>query len=128
MEIAMKNLHLKSSQQNHPQSSDPTHYQDGTQRPKAGPTLQSKAVSKNEIIITRSQFREAAWLFKQYGLQKPGWLRTRFMNNQRRRKALNEVLREASLDQALCGSAAKKDWSGLLHELWHQINEVPLCK
>lgn len=124
----MENSHLKSSQQNQSQTSKPTHYRDSEIGTKHQLTSQRKVVSKNKIIITHAQLREATWLFKQYNLKKPGWLRRRFVVNQRRRKLLNDVLSEASLDQSLCKVSIAKDWSGLLHALWHQINEVPPCK
>lgn len=129
MEIVMKNLYLKSSQQNRTQVPDPAYYRDVAQKPKQGSTLQRKVFSKSQIIITRPQLHEAAWLFKKYGLPKPGWLRERFRINQRRRRTLNGALREAGLDRVLCDSpVATQGWSGLLHTLWHQVNEVKLCR
>lgn len=92
------------------------------------PTLQRKVSSKIEITLGREQFNETRWLFNQYGLKTPSWLRGKFLLNQSRRKCLNDNLREAQLDKVFCGQCHDKDdWSGLLHSLWHDINGSPLC-
>lgn len=124
----MKNFHQESHFQNLKSKAKRIKLAPNPQTPEMDPTLQSKVSSRNEIVLTRKQLVEAKWLFKQCDIKKPTWLRRRTKLNQRRRKALNDVLREAGLDQTLCGTAATKDWSGLLHTLWHQVNEVPLCK
>lgn len=93
------------------------------------PTLQRKVSSKIEITITRKQLNKAKWLFEQAGKRKPDWLRQKFYINQRRRKCLNAELTDAQLDKVYCGHRQNpEDWDGLLHLLWHQINEVQSCK
>lgn len=97
----------------------------GVSKPKVGGTLYRKDSSKTQMNITRTQLHEASWLFTQYGLAKPGWLRRQFISNQRRRKLLNQVLWEAGLDRYWCGLQCHSgDWSGELHKLWHQLNGV----
>ncbi len=128
MELSVEKLHLGSDASNRVKPANPTHYQHSGQSPKPPPTLHHKVARKNEIIITSQQLRETKWLFRQYGLQKPGWVRTRFINNQRRRKALNDILVEAGLDYRCCGPPVGSDWAGQLHTLWHQINGGQSCK
>lgn len=92
-------------------------------------TLQRKVSSKIEITITPQQLGAISWLFFQAGEKKPGWLRQKFQLDQRRRKTLNVELIDAQLDKVYCGHPQNDlDWDGLLHQLWHQINGVPLCK
>lgn len=99
------------------------------QTPISNPTSQRKASGKIEITITPKQLLAATWLFKQAGLKKPGWLRQKFLLDQRRRKTLNVELKEAQLDRVYCGHTQNSnEWDGLLHQLWHQINGVPSCK
>jgi hypothetical protein len=94
----------------------------------SGTTLLIKVSSKNEIIISADQLREATWLFRQYGLVKPGWLRKQFLINQRRRKLLNDTFREAGMDGLWCGKLSKTDdWVSLLHGVWHEVNGRPPC-
>jgi hypothetical protein len=91
-------------------------------------TSQRKVSPKIEIKLGRKQFYETRWLFNQYGLKTPSWLRGKFLLNQYRRKCLNDNLREAQLDKAFCGHCQdKNDWSGLLHSLWHDINGGSSC-
>ena len=124
----MAKLHLRTSDQNHDNSDDHAQHQPGAQTAKVGSTLYRKVAPKNEIIITRQQLSDVSWLFRQYDLTKPGWLRTKFISNQRRRKVLNGVLVEAGLDSSCCNASLSSDWSGQLHSVWHQVNGVPLCK
>jgi hypothetical protein len=92
-------------------------------------TSQMKVSSKIEITITPQQLIAATWLFKQAEEKKPGWLRQKFLIDQRRRKTLNVELVDAQLDRAYCGHPQNDlDWDGLLHQLWHQINGVSPCK
>ena len=92
-------------------------------------TSQMKVSSKIEINITRQQLNKAKWLFEQSGKRKPDWLRQKFLIDQYRRKCLNTELAEAQLDVTYCGhNQNSKDWDGLLHQLWHQINGVSSCK
>lgn len=125
----MKNLKVKSHTQNTQTKSERTNYAPDTQTMIYDTTLQGKVKSKIEINITRHQLSKAKWLFEQAGKRKPDWLRQKFYINQRRRKALNNELMEAQLDEAYCGHAQNlEDWDGLLHKLWHQINGVSSCK
>jgi hypothetical protein len=120
--------YLKTNTQNNVKGTKRTNYAPDTVRQELTPTLYRKAASKNEVILSHTQLREASWLFNQYDIPKPGWLRTRFVINQHRRKLLNEVLWEASLDGCWCGpQRVNNDWSGQLHKLWHAINGVSLC-
>lgn len=91
--------------------------------PRIEPTLQRKVKPKSEIIITRVQLFWVTYLFKQYGLAKPHWLRRHFIINQRRRKLLNDVLYEANVGSDFCGQCTTTDdWSYHLHSLWHKCN------
>jgi hypothetical protein len=128
METIMETPYLQTSTQNYTKSSKRTNYPLIAVKQELPSTLYRKVAPKNEIILSRTQLREATWLFTQYDMPKPGWLRTRFVINQRRRKLLNEVLWEASLDNCWCGPhCANNDWSGQLHKLWHLVNSRPLC-
>lgn len=99
------------------------------QKPILGTSSQRKVSSKIETTITRQQLMAAKWLFDQYGIKPPTWLRQKFNINQRRRKTLNVQLLDAQLDRAYCGHNQNDlGWDGLLHQLWHQINGVPTCK
>lgn len=91
-------------------------------------TSQRKVSSKKEITLGRKQFNETRWLFNQYGLKTPSWLRGKFLLNQSRRKSLNDNLREAQLDKVFCGHCQdENDWATLLHLLWHNINGGSSC-
>jgi len=99
------------------------------QTPILSTSSKMKVSSKIEITITPKQLTAATWLFRQYDLKTPSWLRQKFHINQRRRKTLNVELIDAQLDRAYCGQTQNDlDWDGLLHQLWHQINGVPSCK
>lgn len=129
MEMQMENSYLESSPQN---LSFGAKWAMPALKPRTqelAPTLQRTVVAKNEIVLSQDQLREATWLFKQYGMQKPGWLRKRFYINQHRRKQLNHVLREAGLDRAWCQQLCCNDneWSGQLHRLWHTIQRGAPC-
>jgi hypothetical protein len=124
----MKDFKKESHIQNKQIKSEHTNSASDTQKAISDTTAQMKVKSKIEITITRQQLSTAKWLFEQAGKQKPSWLRQKFLLNQRRRKTLNVELMEAGLDKEYCGHAQNiKDWDGLLHELWHQVNEVPSC-
>ncbi len=100
----------------------------GTQKQVSSTTSQRKVSPKIEITLGRQQFKETRWLFNQYGLKTPSWLRGKFLLNQYRRKCLNDNLREAQLDKVFCGHCHdKNDWSGMLHSLWHDINGGSSC-
>lgn len=125
----MKNLYLATKPQKRihhaKQVLQPS---DGVER-KFVLTSQGKASPRTEIKLTGYQLRELAWLFAQYGQKKPGWLRRRYVTNQRRTKQLNQVLREAGLDGCWCATLSNNDdWDGTLHRLWHQVNGGTLCK
>jgi hypothetical protein len=128
MNMTMQNLSLQTSSQNRANDFGRNQHALCHIQQELVPTLQHKVTAKSEVSLTHAQLREAAWLFKQYDLQKPGWLRTRFVVNQRRRKQLNEVLREAGLDSNWCGTRCDADnWSALLHSLWHSVNGRHIC-
>ncbi len=96
---------------------------------KTASTLQGKTRRKNEIIITREQRKEASWLIKQAGYPAPAWLRQQFIANRERRSLINKVWKDAGLDGDFCYLVCRDDgWSGLVHQLWHQVNGVPPCK
>lgn len=91
-------------------------------------TSQMKVSSKIEITITRQQLIAAKWLFHQYELKPPSWLRQKFYIDQRRRKCLNVELMEAQLDRVFCNRYRNTDqWYDLLHKLWHDINGGSSC-
>ena len=91
-------------------------------------TSQVEVKNKNEIIICDAQFKEIKWLFSQYDIEKPGWLRRKFRINQRRRKCLNDVIGEAQLDRIYCDTECLNgDWSMQIHHIWHDINGVIRC-
>ncbi len=126
--MTTQNLSLQTSCQNRANVFDGNEHALYSAQQELVPTLRCEVRAKSEVSLTRAQLNEATWLFKQYGLQKPGWLRTRFVVNQRRRKQLNEVLREAGLDSIWCGAHCDaNDWSALLHRLWHTVNGRHKC-
>lgn len=125
----MENIKEVSRIQNNANSTERTNYAPSTQSAVLDPTSQSKVSPRIEIKLGRKQLYETQWLFTQYGLSKPTWLRGKFLLNQYRRKCLNDNFREAQLDQAFCGKCSNyEDWAGLLHGVWHDINRSPSCK
>ncbi len=124
----MKNLHQESPSKNNQNGSVGILYAPDTQTPILNPASQREVSPKIEIKLGRKQLNETQWLFTQYGLKKPTWLRGKFLLNQYRRKCLNDNLREAQLDKAYCFKCTcADDWSSLLHSLWHEINKVDKC-
>lgn|GEM_PF-1134698 len=124
----MQNSTVESPTKKRQKSGRRINYPLCTQTPILDGTPQRKVASRIEIKLSRTQLREMQWLFTQYGLDKPTWLRGKFLLNQFRRKCLNDNLREAQLDQTYCGKCTEmEDWSHLLHALWHQINGVVPC-
>jgi len=124
----MKNLHLESWGAKMGNNAKRIIYAPDTQTPILDATSQRMVQPRMEIQLNRRQFNETRWLFTQYGLKAPSWLRSKFLLNQYRRKCLNDNLREAQLDRAFCGSCnCLDDWCGLLHLLWHDINGVEKC-
>lgn len=104
-------------------------YAPDTQTAVLDPTLQRRVTNKIEIKLSAEQFSWIRWLFIQYGQVKPGWLRRKFKLNQRRKKLLNDILREAQLDKVMCAQArGGEDWACILHSVWHEVNGVELCK
>lgn len=122
------NTTVESPTQNIQKQAGRMNYAPSTQKQILDTTSLRKVSSKKEIKLGRKQFTETRWLFNQYGLKTPSWLRGKFLLNQSRRKSLNDNLREAQLDKAFCGHCYdKNDWSGLLHSLWHDINGGSSC-
>ena len=98
------------------------------QKPETASTSKRNVRRKNDIKITKTQRDWTAYLFRQYGIQVPGWLRTSFAINQRRRKLLNDIFRDANVDNGYCKQCVKQDdWSYHAHCVWHIVNEVSLC-
>lgn len=125
----MENSHLKKSHQSSEKAPKPPTTHVGYEKPKAGSALQVKVRKKNEIKLSCYQLDELARLFKDYGIKKPGWLRQKFLIDQRRRKRLNCVLFEAGCDASACDTFIPgDDWSSALHVAWHLINEKPICR
>lgn len=125
----MKNYKEESSTQNKQNGSEHTNSALKPQATISNTTSQMKASSKIEITISPMQLAATKWLFHQYDLKPPTWLRKKFLIDQRRRKTLNVELVDAQLDRVYCGKPQNDlDWDGLLHELWHQINGVSPCK
>ena len=124
----MDKLHLETQHKNSQKNKKGMQHQVDTQTKILGATLFRKVQIQNEINITSITLRETKWLFEQYGHTKPGWLRRKFTVNQRRRKMLNDIMREAQLDKVYCSKCScADDWAGTLHILWHQLNEVEKC-
>lgn len=124
----MANFKEESHIQNITKDSKCIDYAINNQTPIEATTLQRKVTTKTEICLEPRQLHETKWLFRQYELPKPGWLRQRFLLNQRRRKCLNDVLSEAQLDGSFCSDCHNlDDWSGLLHSLWHKVNQEKIC-
>lgn len=124
----MEKINLETSHQNLTFYSGSTNTPLTALKPTSEPTLQLKVKPKSEIIITRAQLYWATYLFKQYGLAKPHWLRRQFIINQRRRKLLNDVLYEANVGSDFCEQYTSTcDWSHHLHSFWHTVNGVQLC-
>jgi hypothetical protein len=125
----MNDFKKESPTQNKQNSSEHINSAFGHQTTIKDTTSQMKVSSKIEITISPMQLAAAKWLFHQYDLKPPTWLRQKFLIDQRRRKTLNVELVDAQLDRVYCGKPQNDlDWDGLLHELWHQINGVPSCK
>ncbi len=125
----MENFKKESSTQNTQNGSEHTNSAPDYQTTIYETTSQMKVSSKIEITITSKQLGEIKWLFGQYGMRKPDWLRQKFYIDQRRRKSLNTELIEAQLDHVFCDRYHNtEEWYDLLHLLWHDINGEPSCK
>lgn len=123
------NITVESRSKKLGEYAESTNYAPDTQTAVLYPTLQRKVINKIEIELSAEQFNWIRWLFMQYGQVKPGWLRRKFKLNQRRKKLLNDILREAQLDKVMCAQArGGKDWAYILHSVWHEVNGVELCK
>lgn len=124
----MENLHQESPSKNNQNGSGRIIYAPSTQTPILDPTSQRKVKTQMQVTLGRRRFNFTRWLYKQYGLKSPTWLRSKFLLNQYRRKSLNDNLREAQLDKAFCGKCTNTDeWYDQLHSVWHDINEVQPC-
>lgn len=123
----MQNLKEESPDQNLWKSAEHTNYAHETPTSISVPTSQSKVKTKIVIKLC-SRFESTRWLYKQYGLKSPSWLRRTFILNQFRRKSINDNLLEAQLDNAFCGKyAATDEWYDQLHSVWHDINMRSSC-
>ena len=124
-----KNIKVESHSQNNNNPAEYTDYADGSKKTALGTTSQRKVPPKNEISITCTQRKWVAYLYEQYGLKTPGWLRQKLRLNQRRVKNLNDVFWEATVDGDYCGRCNDTDdWSYHMHHVWHLANGVELCK
>lgn len=125
----MKNSKKESRNQNPQEGAGRINYAPDTQKPILDPTSQRKVKNQMQVTLGRRRFNFTRWLYKQYGLKTPSWLRSKFLLNQYRRKSLNDNLREAQLDKVFCGKCTDTDeWYDQLHSVWHDINEVQPCK
>lgn len=125
----MEKFHQKTSSQLNSSQSNSIVSRDYELDGQVEPTLHRRTYKKSEIHITRRQLDELIRLFKDYNIEKPGWLRQRFKIDMRRRKKLNQILLESSCDSSACSTNLESgNWSCLLHEVWHQINEMPICE
>jgi hypothetical protein len=125
----MTNCKEESLDQNPQECAGRMNYAPSTQRPILAPTLQRRVKPRIVIKLGCKQFDYTRWLYKQYGLKTPGWLRRTFILNQYRRKSLNDNLREAQLDEVYCDKYAGTDeWCDQLHSVWHEINGGSSCK
>jgi hypothetical protein len=123
------NYHLESNDNNRSESNERNNTADNGIKAKSAPTSQGKVKSKNEIIIGNKCRYWAAYLLKQYDLSVPGWLRTSFKINQRRRKLLNYWLWEANVGKGYCAQCRQSDdWDYWLHRLYHIVNGSTPCK
>ena len=124
----MKKLHLESHGQNNQNGAERINYATDTQTPILDQTSQRKVKTQTHITLGRERFNYTRWLFTQYGLKKPTWLRGTFLLNQYRRKCLNDNLREAQLDKVFCGKCTgSTEWYDQLHSVWHDINGRASC-
>ncbi len=124
-----KNITVESRSKKLDKYAKRTNYAPDTQTAVLDPTLQRRVINKIEIKLSTEQFKWIRWLFMQYGQVKPGWLRRKFKLNQRRKKLLNDILREAQLDKVMCAQArGDEDWVCILHSVWHEVNGVELCR
>jgi hypothetical protein len=124
----MENYKEESTDQNPHEDTGHTNYAPNSPAPISDSTSQRKVKTKIEIKLGYERFNTTRWLYNQYGLKTPTWLRRTFILNQFRRKSLNDNLLEAQLDNAFCGSyTATDEWYDQLHSVWHDINRRPLC-
>ena len=124
----MKNYHLTAYSQNSDHGSKRPEVHVGHEKPKTVPGQQRRVSSKNQIKLSTQQHNELTELLKGYSIQRPAWLYRRFAIKQRRRKLLNDVLREAGCGLDACNSfAPSDDWAYALHVVSHLINNEPLC-
>jgi hypothetical protein len=122
------NSHLESNGENRSESKERNNTADNGLKAKSALTSHREVQPKKQIIITKKQRYCAADLFRQYGKPVPGWLRTSFRINQRRRKLLNYWLWEANVGKEYCGQCqSSDDLFCHLHCFWHCINGVPPC-
>lgn len=122
------NSHLENSLQNAHFGCRSTTSRIEAQKSKTAPTSQRTVRSKIKVSITKPQRDWVAYLFRQYDKPVPGWLRTSFVINQRRRKLLNDIFKEANVDGGYCGQCIyQDDWSYHTHCVWHVLNEIPIC-
>lgn len=74
----MKDFKKESHDQNKQNDAERTKSAPAHQTPIDGPTSQMKVSSKIEITISPMQLAAAKWLFHQYELKPPTWLRQKF--------------------------------------------------
>lgn len=99
----MQNYKEESPNQNPQEDAGHTNYVLDSPASILAPTSQREVKTKIVIKLGSGQFDTTRWLYKQYGLKTPTWLRRTFILNQFRRKSLNDNLLEAQLDKVFCG-------------------------
>jgi len=120
--------HLESSGSNRSEVDSHNNTADNGLKAKSAQTSQGKVKVKNEITIGKKCQHWGAYLFKQYDEKVPGWFRTRFKINQRRRKIINKWLWEANVVEEYCAYVQKSDdWDYYLHRLYHLVNGGKPC-
>jgi hypothetical protein len=125
----VRKIHQESNTRNRALGDGCINGRTGQPERKIGATSQRKVTSKNEIIIGNKCRYWAAYLFRQYGKPVPGWLRASFKINQRRRKLLNDLLKDANVGKTYCGKCQQSDdWDYHLHCLYHILNRGEQCK
>lgn len=128
MEKAMNSTHLETPTQNKQSKLNHTNTQLLSSKEDLVRTLLLSSKDRTQINLSRQQLDSFIWLYRQYDIKKPGWLRCKFRINRLRKSELNRVLVEAGVDNRYCSNDSFSfDRFDYLHLAWHQINGRSLC-